>query len=158
MDLQHEFHKKSSRFRHVEINDANITHYEDLDEENDLGWPCKFSRFLIFRLQAWLSPLNKQFWLNPQLFLQFHGPATLLVQSRASRVNDILTNEQVNEIADAPPGTVKAAVDSVTPQTKDEAPKQDAEQEQVRQSIASVKRDGKVEFQRPEEAQGSSSA
>ena len=74
------------------------------------------------------------------------------MQSRASRVNDILTNEQVNEIADAPPGIVKAAVEAVTPQPKEESPDQKVEQEQVRQSVASVTRDGKVEFQRPEEA------
>lgn len=66
-------------------------------------------------------------------------------------MNDILTNEQVNEIADAPPGTVKAAVEAVTPQAKEEGPSQQAEQGQVRQTVANVKQDGKVEFQRQRE-------
>jgi hypothetical protein len=45
-----------------------------------------------------------------QLFLQFHGPVTLLLQSRASRVSDTLTSRDVNEIADSPPGAVQSAV------------------------------------------------
>lgn len=38
-----------------------------------------------------------------QLFLQFHGPTTILLQTRAARIRDVLTPENVNEIADAQP-------------------------------------------------------
>lgn len=38
-----------------------------------------------------------------QLFLQFHGPTTILLQTRAARIRDVLTSETVNEIADAQP-------------------------------------------------------
>jgi hypothetical protein len=45
-----------------------------------------------------------------QLFLSFQGPATLLLQSRASRLSDVLTLRDVNEIAESPPGSVQDAV------------------------------------------------
>lgn len=45
-----------------------------------------------------------------QLFLSFQGPTTLLMQSRASRVSDVLTLRDVDEIADSPPGKVQDAV------------------------------------------------
>ncbi|PGH26606.1 hypothetical protein AJ80_01735 [Polytolypa hystricis UAMH7299] len=87
------------------------------------------------------------------LFLQFDGPATILVQSRASRVNDVLTTEQVNEIADTAPGVTSPAVRQVLKQ--DEKPSAPAESvsppihdENVRQSVVTVRRDGKVEFEK----------
>lgn len=41
-----------------------------------------------------------------KLFLQFDGPANILVQSRGARVNDILSERQVNEIAGTPRGLI----------------------------------------------------
>jgi hypothetical protein len=52
-----------------------------------------------------------------QLFLRFEGPATLLLQSRASRLSDVLTLRDVDEIADSPPGAVQ---DAVTRKIKEE--------------------------------------
>jgi hypothetical protein len=52
-----------------------------------------------------------------QLFLRFQGPATLLLQSRASRLSDVLTLRDVNEIAESPPGAVQ---DAVTRKIKEE--------------------------------------
>lgn len=46
-----------------------------------------------------------------QLFLRFEGPTTMLLQSRASRVSDVLTLKDVNEIAESQPGAVQDAVD-----------------------------------------------
>lgn len=46
-----------------------------------------------------------------QLFLRFEGPTTMLLQSRASRISDILTLKDVNEIAESQPGAVQDAVD-----------------------------------------------
>jgi hypothetical protein len=51
-----------------------------------------------------------------QLFLQFHGPSTILVQSQAARLADILSSEEVNEIAKAPPGAVKSAMKELSTQ------------------------------------------
>ncbi|OAX80733.1 hypothetical protein ACJ72_04929 [Emergomyces africanus] len=87
-----------------------------------------------------------------RLFLQFDGPATILVQSRASRIVDSLTTKQVNEIADAPPGITQEAVrkataklgeEETTPKAKDHSKSTTAISGL---SIASVRRDGKVEF------------
>ncbi|EQL29407.1 altered inheritance-mitochondria protein 24, mitochondrial [Blastomyces dermatitidis ATCC 26199] len=87
-----------------------------------------------------------------RLFLQFDGPATILVQSRASRMADTLTTQQVNEIADAPPGVTQDAVDraaaklgeeETVPKAKDDLKPTTAISGQ---SVASVRRDGKVEF------------
>ncbi|KAJ5898790.1 Mitochondrial biogenesis protein AIM24 [Penicillium taxi] len=44
-----------------------------------------------------------------RLFLQFDGPATLLVQSRGPRLNDILSGREVNELADTPRGLISPA-------------------------------------------------
>ncbi|OJD12697.1 hypothetical protein AJ78_06748 [Emergomyces pasteurianus Ep9510] len=87
-----------------------------------------------------------------RLFLQFYGPATILVQSRASRIVDTLTTKQVNEIADAPPGITQEAVrkatakfgeEEATLKTKDDSKPTTGISGQ---SVASVRRDGKVEF------------
>lgn len=45
-----------------------------------------------------------------QLFLHFEGPTTMLLQSRASRISDVLTLKDVDEIAESPPGAVQDAV------------------------------------------------
>lgn len=92
-----------------------------------------------------------------QLFLQFEGPTKLLVQTRASRVNDVLTTEEVNEIANAPPGVTREAVELVGERTTGAsgdkpAPSSKPKVETVKQSIATV-RGGKVEFQQTETSQ-----
>lgn len=109
-----------------------------------------------------------------QLFLQFEGPATLLVQSRASRVRDILSDKEVNEIADAPAGAAFNAIRqrSGTTTTTTEEQKSNEEYQRaaeeavsdapvpsrtvedltqeikgISQNIATI-RDGKVEFEK----------
>lgn len=105
-----------------------------------------------------------------QLFLQFQGPTTILVQSRANRVRDILSDREVNEIADTPAGatfdTINRLEDGTTgPHHKSdyqiaaeeavsEAPVPSRSVEQLTQELAGVSRniaiirDGKVEFER----------
>ncbi|KAG8529252.1 uncharacterized protein KY384_005887 [Bacidia gigantensis] len=39
------------------------------------------------------------------------GPTTILLQTRAARLNDVLTSREVNEIAEAQPGIVQSLVD-----------------------------------------------
>jgi hypothetical protein len=102
--------------------------------------------------------------------LQFNGPATVLVQSRAARVRDILSDREVNEIADAPAGVTYDALNRLEDKTQPrrKSPYQAAAEEAVTeapvpsrsveqltneirgtsQTIATI-RDGKVEFERP---------
>jgi hypothetical protein len=104
-----------------------------------------------------------------QLFLQFEGPATLLVQSRASRVRDILSDKEINEIADAPAGATFNAIrqrSGTTTQKSNEEYQRAAEEavseapvpsrtvedltqeiKGISQNIATI-RDGKVEFEK----------
>ncbi|KAF3490565.1 uncharacterized protein GIQ15_00082 [Arthroderma uncinatum] len=79
---------------------------------------------------------------------RFHGPTTLLVQSRAARINDILADHEVNEIADATPGVTRAAVEATAVSSaEDTASHQSTTKgDHPRQSIASVHRDGKVDI------------
>ena len=77
---------------------------------------------------------------------------TILLQTRASRVSDLLTTRDVNEIADTEPGAVQSAV-TLEPKSekreeeeKPPVPKQQA----LQMSYASVGRDGKVEFEKKE--------
>lgn len=76
-----------------------------------------------------------------RLFLQFQGPATILMSSRGVRMRDVLTNDDVNEIADSEAGAVPSAVKlATTPKAiEDKRPEQ-----KVSIHIARVKGDGKV--------------
>ncbi|KAI6352176.1 Altered inheritance of mitochondria protein 24, mitochondrial [Pyricularia grisea] len=82
-----------------------------------------------------------------RLFLQFRGPATILMSSRGVRVTEVLTNDDVNEIADSEAGVAARAVELATkPEPNVEAP------EVTRGKItgihvASVGKDGKVKFE-----------
>ncbi len=97
-----------------------------------------------------------------RLFLHFTGPTTILLQSRGSRVRDVLTNREVDEMADAPPGAVAEALKSAQMrQRHEEGDGRDGEAKAeqkaplggatapkpLRLSIASVQRDGKVRIE-----------
>ncbi|KKA28883.1 hypothetical protein TD95_000257 [Thielaviopsis punctulata] len=60
------------------------------------------------------TSLRRTIW-GDRLFLQFQGPATLLMSSRGVRIADSLTSADVNEIADAPAGELHAAVGLAQP-------------------------------------------
>ncbi|RDA95032.1 hypothetical protein CP533_2083 [Ophiocordyceps camponoti-saundersi (nom. inval.)] len=87
-----------------------------------------------------------------RLFLQFKGPATLLLSSRGVRVADVLSREQVDEMADAPTGVVEDAlkrrrgseVEGRETSIEDE-PKM-REETPSRLQVAEVAGDGKVTF------------
>lgn len=66
----------------------------------------KFFQSISLRLKTW----SRRTINGDRLFLKFEGPTTILLQSRANRVNEIMTNEQINEIADAPAGTVDKTI------------------------------------------------
>ncbi|EXJ90016.1 hypothetical protein A1O3_03084 [Capronia epimyces CBS 606.96] len=109
----------------------------------------------LLRIRTWS---RRTIW-GDRLFLQFRGPTTLLIQSRAARVNDVLTAQEVNEIADAPAGVVKEVIRD-SPLSRDIKPSSIAigetsssspavpSQSQPKVSFASVSRDGKVTFDR----------
>ncbi|ETN42845.1 uncharacterized protein HMPREF1541_02003 [Cyphellophora europaea CBS 101466] len=128
----------------------------------------KFLHNVLRRMRTWS---RRTIW-GDRLFLRFEGPTTLLIQSRASRIRDILTSEEVNEIADAPAGLAAEAIRDVhdgrdagrekqrmgvqgaTPSA--EAGKVTASaspqaggpaQEQPKLEVKSVNEDGKVTFQ-----------
>lgn len=84
-----------------------------------------------------------------QLFLQFHGPTTILLQTRASRIRDVLTSENVNEIADTEPGVVQPVVTLGQERSQGESrsPKLPVDVKAPRMSTASIGTDGKVIFE-----------
>ncbi|GJN71533.1 altered inheritance of mitochondria protein 24, mitochondrial [Purpureocillium lilacinum] len=109
----------------------------------------KFLARTLFNLR---TTARRTIW-GDRLFLQFKGPATLLMSSRGVRVADVLSSEQVNEIADAPAGVLPQALEL---QGKDKtkeitdgaaAPATTTEQPPSALHVASVRRDGKVTFE-----------
>ncbi|KAI8961463.1 mitochondrial biogenesis AIM24-domain-containing protein [Daldinia sp. FL1419] len=101
----------------------------------------KFLSRVLFSLR---TTARRTIW-GDRLFLQFRGPTTILMSSRGARISDVLTNADVNELADAPMGEVPAAVElatkpkpELTPKTEDAAA--------VKINVASVGQDGKVSF------------
>jgi len=86
------------------------------------------------------------------LFLKFHGPTTILLSSRASRISDVLTSRDINEIADSPAGAVQSAVTLATT-PKEESAKKQASDVPTGFHVAQVSRDGKVKFEDAQDAQ-----
>ncbi|KAH8701850.1 altered inheritance of mitochondria protein 24, mitochondrial [Talaromyces proteolyticus] len=127
----------------------------------------KASMKILHNVRTWA---RRTIW-GDRLFLQFDGPATLLIQTRAARVRDILSDNEVNEIADTPPGATfnafnkleygkdhqekgdyqKAAEEAVSraPVPSRTVDQLTQEIKGVSQSIATI-RDGKVEFEKLE--------
>ncbi|CAI7607772.1 unnamed protein product [Penicillium pancosmium] len=110
----------------------------------------------LHKLRTWS---RMTIW-GDRLFLQFDGPATVLVQSRGPRVNDVLSGREVNEIADSPRGLTRPP-QQVESQSRQEAEAavngvpeiarsvEDLNQEiaGISQSIAKIRKDGKVEVE-----------
>lgn len=112
------------------------------------------------RRTIWGDRVSKWFTHDPsastdcryQLFLQFYGPTTILFQTRASRLSDVLTTRDVNEIADTPPGAIQKAVTLATNQGQDgviSSSKASAQTTNAptRLSVASIGQGGKVSFE-----------
>lgn len=113
----------------------------------------KFFANASLRLRTWS---RRTIW-GDRLFLRFQGPTTLLIQSRAARVNEVLTAQDVNEIADSPPGVVREAVRDAQISQGISLPRPGVEgvpppalnsptRPTPKVSIASVGGDGKVSF------------
>ncbi|KAH6966608.1 mitochondrial biogenesis AIM24-domain-containing protein [Fusarium venenatum] len=83
-----------------------------------------------------------------RLFLQFHGPTKILMSSRGVRASDVLTNKQVNEIADSEPGVLSQAVElSDKPKLTDGAGQGLDDKSVTGIHVAKVEKDGKVKFE-----------
>ncbi|KAF3763284.1 hypothetical protein M406DRAFT_279342 [Cryphonectria parasitica EP155] len=112
----------------------------------------KFLAKVLFSLRT----QTRRSIFGDRLFLQFKGPTAILMSSRGVRISDVLTKDDVNEIADAEAGIVPKAVeqaakpkkegDATTPGSGASAPASAAEQP-VAIHVASVGKDGKVQFE-----------
>ncbi|KAI9723595.1 MAG: hypothetical protein M1812_000895 [Candelaria pacifica] len=100
-----------------------------------------------FTVRTWS---RRTIW-GDRLFLRFHGPTTVLLQSRASRLSDVLTSRDINEIADTPAGTVQSAT-TLTDRKEGghgstPTPAGDVNKDApTRLSVASISQGGKVAF------------
>lgn len=104
---------------------------------------------ILFSLR---TATRRTIW-GDRLFLQFHGPTTILMSSRASHISDVLTSRDVNEIADSPAGAVQSAVELAAKPKVDESPEPKATPQQPKTiRVASVGTDGKVRFKEAEDA------
>jgi hypothetical protein len=102
-------------------------------------------KFISRVLYSLRTTTRRTIW-GDRLFLRFEGPATILMSSRGTRIRDVLTKDEVNEIADAPAGTVADVVGLVTkPNPNLQAPTK-VDEPTVRVSVASIGQDGKAKF------------
>ncbi|KAI9654605.1 MAG: Altered inheritance of mitochondria protein 24, mitochondrial [Alyxoria varia] len=103
----------------------------------------KASAQALFKLRTWMRTM---LW-GDRLFLRFHGPTTIVLQSRAARLREALTGQEVDEIADSPAGSVEAAVASTSGQTE-ELEEKPTIQTPTKETMnyANVGKDGKVSF------------
>ncbi|KAJ5630949.1 Mitochondrial biogenesis protein AIM24 [Penicillium longicatenatum] len=91
-----------------------------------------------------------------RLFMQFDGPATVLVQSRGPRLNDVLSAQEVNEIAGTPrgltssPRQLESEKETETvgvPHLTRSIETVNQEIKGISQSIAQIRSDGKVDVE-----------
>lgn len=101
-------------------------------------------------LYALRTAARRTIW-GDRLFLQFHGPTTILLSSRASRISDVLTTRDVNEIADSPAGAVQSAVTLSTPKEEQAGSKKQVTDVPTGFHYAEVSRDGGVKFEDAQE-------
>ena len=81
--------------------------------------------------------------------MQFYGPNQILLQTRASRLRDVLTARDVNEIADTEPGVLQPATTLKTSEEKTQKPEGGKTSQPVtKMSYASVGEGGEVKFER----------
>lgn len=113
----------------------------------------KYAAQFFFTLRTWA---RRTIW-GDRLFLHFRGPTTILLQTRGSRLSDSLTTRDVNEIADAPAGTVPEALTlnlrkesgQASPQEKSssQAAPLSVEEKPTKVSYVTIGPNGKARFQ-----------
>jgi hypothetical protein len=103
----------------------------------------KFITRMLYNLR---TQTRRTIW-GDRLFLKFQGPTTILMSSRASRISDVLTARDVNEIADSPAGAVQDAVTLVNTPKEDEGSRKQVSDLPTGFHVAEVNRDGSVVFE-----------
>lgn len=107
---------------------------------------------LIARGLFSLRTTTRRSMFGDRLFLQFQGPTKILMSSRGARISDVLTKEDVNEIADAEAGVVPKAIEQAAKPTQDGPSSGTLSSTSVTEKpvafhVASVGQDGKVQFE-----------
>lgn len=102
-------------------------------------------RYLARVLFALRTATRRSIW-GDRLFLQFKGPMTVLMSSRGARLRDVLSREQVAEIADVEAGQVPDAIELASKPKEGHAGQRVSDQATAIR-VASVGRDGKVTFE-----------
>ncbi|POS77625.1 hypothetical protein DHEL01_v203989 [Diaporthe helianthi] len=108
----------------------------------------------LARLLYSLRTTARRSVFGDRLFLQFKGPTTILMSSRGARISDVLTREQVNEIADVEAGVAPKAVEAAAkPQKTLPSPDTTAQSSEkpLTMHVATVGKDGKVHFEESKE-------
>lgn len=99
----------------------------------------------IARLLFGLRTATRRTIWGDRLFLQFRGPMTVLMSTRGVRVRDVLSRDDVNEIADAEAGVVPAAVELAA---KPKVEVEERAEQKLAFHVANVSRTtGKVAFE-----------
>ncbi|KAK0101555.1 Altered inheritance of mitochondria protein 24, mitochondrial [Cadophora gregata] len=98
---------------------------------------------LLFNLR---TSARRTIW-GDRLFLKFQGPTTILLSSRATRISEVLTARDIDEIADSPAGAAQSAVTLARqPKRSEELTKQFTDVP-TGFHYAEVSRDGNVKFE-----------
>lgn len=105
-------------------------------------------KFLATSLYNVRTIARRTVW-GDRLFLRFKGPTTILMSSRGVRVADVLSGDQINEIADAPAGALPAAMEQAGKPggLLEKEAESEAEVAASNLHVASVQTDGKVVFE-----------
>ncbi|KAJ4326870.1 Altered inheritance of mitochondria protein 24, mitochondrial [Fusarium piperis] len=110
-------------------------------------------KFLARAFYSLRTATRRTIW-GDRLFLQFHGPSRILMSSRGVRASDVLTNRQVDEIADAPAGVLAQALELTNkPKLSDGSAPKTSSVESAKQGeaagihVAPAEKDGKVKFE-----------
>lgn len=108
-------------------------------------------KFLARTLYS-LRTTTRRSIFGDRLFLQFQGPTKILMSSRGARISDVLTKEDVNEIADAEAGVVPKAVEQAAKSSQDGTSAgaslpASATEQPVAFHVATVGQGGKVQFE-----------
>lgn len=105
-------------------------------------------KFIANALYNFRTMTRRTIW-GDRLFLQFKGPATILMSSRGVRVADVLSGDQVNEIADTPAGVLPAAVELASKTKGGEQSLENSKGDVTSSSlnVGTTQKDGKVSFE-----------
>lgn len=138
------FRFKSSSLRLQVPSLSRLIHEPEFMKNVRKSSAYKFLARMLFSLR---TTARRTIW-GDRLFMQFQGPTTLLLSSRGVRAADVLSNQQVNEIADAPAGAIQEAMElPAKPKATEMETVASSEQQASGLHMASVKQDGTVKFE-----------